>query len=191
MPSPLTQPRSAARPAAFFAPGPMRLLVAVVVLVNLLVVAVSVQSLIYSHQRTVDQVRGTTASIAAILKNNLGESASRIDLALNAIADMLEHRVGERQLSDEDINALLESHGSRLPEVDAFRASDSSGRIRWGKGVESAATASYADREFFGAHKAAPGARLIVSEPIVGRISKSGWSPSRDPTRIRTAVTAA
>ncbi len=172
MPSPLTQPRSAARPAAFFAPGPMRLLVAVVVLVNLLVVAVSVQSLIYSHQRTVDQVRGTTASIAAILKNNLGESASRIDLALNAIADMLEHRVGERQLSDEDINALLESHGSRLPEVDAFRVSDSSGRIRWGKGVESAATASYADREFFGAHKAAPGARLIVSEPIVGRISK-------------------
>ena len=146
-------------------------LVIVVLLLNLVVVAIGTQSLRYSRERTVEQVRSTTTNLAELLENNISESAQRIDLALLNIVDTLEHRMSMHPLTDADINRTLALHKERLPEVDAFRVSNVKGEVLWGKGVNRALPASYADRPFFAEHRAWPGLAMIVSEPVLGRVS--------------------
>jgi PAS domain S-box-containing protein len=146
-------------------------LVIVVVLLNLVVIAIGAQSLRYSRERTVEQVRNATTNYAELLENNIFESAQRIDLALLNIADTLEHRMTMHTLSDTEINRTLEVHTKRLPEVDAFRVSNVQGDILWGKGVNRSVPVSYADRPFFAEHRAKPGQDMIVTEPVLGRVS--------------------
>ncbi|MBL8487045.1 MAG: PAS domain S-box protein [Rhodocyclaceae bacterium] len=170
-PSQPSRPQILPPPLAAAAGVPRWLLLAVVA-VNLIVVAIAVQSLIFGREKTVEQVHRTTTNLASLVEENISDSAQRIDLALLAIVDSLEHQAEGHRLDDAAIERLLALHQGRLAEVDAFRASDSAGRVLWGKGVERTRPASYADRAFFTLHQAAPGARLIVTEPIMGRVSK-------------------
>ncbi len=147
-------------------------LILLAVAINLVAAAIAFLSLYHSRERTVDEVRLTTANFAALAENNLSESARRIDLALTAIVDRLEHQLAEGRLTDVMVSEVLDTYRARLPEVDAFRAGLSDGVVRWGKDVDPAKPATWADRAFFAAHRAEPGQRLIVTEPIVGRVSK-------------------
>lgn len=109
-------------------------LVAGVFLINLVIILIGIQSLIYSRERTVEQVRNTTSNLAALLAQNIGDSGRRIDLALLSIVDALEHQMTHGGLDDDTVNRILAAQKDRLPEVDGFRASDSEGRVLWGKG---------------------------------------------------------
>jgi PAS domain S-box-containing protein len=163
-------PPSPARPSLPGASLTLWLAIGVLIL-NLVVAAIGAQSLRYSHERTVEQVRNTTTNLAELLENNISESAQRIDLALLNIVDTLEHRMTMHPLTDAEINRTLALHKERLPEVDAFRVSNVQGEVLWGKGVNRAAPVSYADRPFFAQHRRQPGQAMIVSEPVLGRVS--------------------
>jgi PAS domain S-box-containing protein len=164
----VSPPTQRLAPSSAFLPR----LILLAVTINLVAVAIAFLSLYHSREQTVEQVRLTTANLAALAENNLSESARRIDLALIAIVDRMEHQLAQGRLTDAVVGEVLATYLARLPEVDAFRAGLSDGMVRWGKGVDPAKPASYADRAFFAAHRADPGQRLIVTEPIVGRVSK-------------------
>jgi hypothetical protein len=148
------------------------LLIAGVLLVNGVLAGLALTDLSKSRARTVAQVEETTANLAALLEENIANSFHRLDLALLTLCDALEDAAREGRLDDAAIDALLKTHGERHPEVDAFRVSNRGGEVLWGKGVDRAAPASYADREFFPLHRASPGERMIATEPIFGRVSK-------------------
>ena len=143
-----------------------------VILINLILVTISIQSLLQSRQSTIEQVYSSTTNLAILLESNIENSGRRIDLALQSIVDALEHADSAGELNDEMINQLLKTHGQRHPEVDAFRLSDEEGKIMWGKGVDRKSPTVYTDRPFFSIHRANPGHEMVVSEPIVGRVSK-------------------
>ena len=144
-----------------------------VLLINLVMLAIGIQSLVYSRERTVEQIRQTTGNMAILLDTGLRSSVQRIDLALLNVADMLEHRLVEGHLLDDEIiNATLMLSKERIPEVDGFRVSNEKGEALWGAGVIRVALASYADRAFFKDHVANPCKRMIVTEPLLGRISQ-------------------
>ncbi len=164
----MSPPTQRLAPSSAFLPR----LILLAVAINLLAAAIAFLSLYHSRERTVEQVRLTTANLAALAENNLSESARRVDLALTAIADRIEHQLAEGRLTDVMVSEVLDTYRARLPEVDAFRAGLSDGVVRWGKDVDPAKPATYADRAFFAAHRAEPGRRLIVTEPLVGRVSK-------------------
>jgi hypothetical protein len=164
----VSPPTQRLAPSSAFLPR----LILLAVAINLVATAIAFLSLYHSREQTVEQVRLTTANLAALAENNLSESARRIDLALIAIVDRMEHQLAQGRLTDAVVGEVLATYLARLPEVDAFRAGLSDGVVRWGKGVDPAKPASYADRAFFAAHRADPGQRLIVTEPIVGRVSK-------------------
>ncbi|MBK7017921.1 MAG: PAS domain S-box protein [Sulfuritalea sp.] len=147
-------------------------LILVAIIINLVAAALTSLSLYHSRGRAEDQARLTAVNLATLAEINLSESARRIDLALLAIVDRLEHQLTWSRLTDAMVTDLLDTSLARLPEVDAFRAGETDGVVRWGKGVSSAQPATYADRPFFAAHRAAPGKHLIVTEPIFGRVSK-------------------
>ncbi|WP_374326378.1 ATP-binding protein [Azonexus sp.] len=143
-----------------------------VLLLNLLMVAIAATTLQASRQRALSQVRDDAANLAALLELGVGDSVRRIDLSLLGIVDMLEWLASEGQLSDARIEQVLQLHLGRHRAIDAFRLSDAEGYLRWGKGVDRQAPVSLTDRPFFAAHRAAPGAQLLVAEPVLGRVSK-------------------
>ncbi|OMG54867.1 hypothetical protein BJN45_06760 [Azonexus hydrophilus] len=139
---------------------------------NVVMITVGVQSLLASRERSIDQVRGNAGNLAALLELNVADSVKRIDLGLLSIVDVLESLSEEALLSDEVIERLLQLHLERHPAVDAFRVSNQRGELIWGRGVDRAAPVSLADRPFFAKHQAHPGQQLIVAEPVLGRVSK-------------------
>ena len=143
-----------------------------VLTLNLIMIAIAIHNLQESRNRTLEQVTSSTKNFAALLELNIADSVRRIDLGLNSIADTLERLAGEGQLSDAKIEALLQRYLERHPAVDAFRVSNAKGDALWGKGINRTSLVSYADRPFFREHQANPGNEFIISEPLLGRISK-------------------
>jgi len=142
-----------------------------IILLNIFIAAIGVQSLWFGRARIVQQVQDTTGNLATLLEQSIADQALRIDLALLSIIDTLEQQLADGSWRDEGINQLLDRHLQRFPELNAFRASNAQGEVRWGKGVDAAKPASYADRPFFSSHRDHPGERLIMPEPLVGRVS--------------------
>ena len=155
-------------------PGPrfVRWLIAGVLALNAAMIAVSVTHLVDQRKRVVEQVYSTTSNLAALLELNVADSVRRIDLGLLGIVDVLEQQLRDGRVDPARIVENLATHQQRHPVVDAFRVSDSQGRLRWGKGVTAETTLSYADRPFFAEHLRTPGQQLIVTEPLFGRVSK-------------------
>ncbi len=147
-------------------------LIAALVALNAIVLAFGVLSLMASRERTVEQVRNTTGNFGNLLKENIADSARGIDLALQNIADILEHHAIDGQMSDQRVEDLLSTHSQRHPEVEALRVTDRNGLVLWGDPNRGSKPHSYADRAFFQQQKANPGIGLIVTEPIQARLAK-------------------
>ncbi|MBT9520142.1 MAG: response regulator [Dechloromonas sp.] len=139
---------------------------------NAVMISVSVVNLQNHQKRTVEQVVGTTGNLAALLELNVADAVRRVDLGLLDIVDALEGRLNDGRVDANQIEQMLNMHLLRHPAVDGFRVSDSQGKVIWGKGVTPETMVSYADRPFFAEHQLKPGQNLIVSEPILGRVSK-------------------
>lgn len=153
----------------------MRWLLATVLVINLALIAIGTINLISSRQRTIEEVRKNTGNLSVLIETNLSDTARRLDLALLDIADDLEHLFVHNQFSDENINHLLKTRDARYPEVAAFRVTNKHGEALWGKGTQRENPFSFAKRDYFVQHLRAPGAHLIVTEPIISQHSGE-WS---------------
>ena len=143
-----------------------------VIAVNAVMIAIGARGLYNSREQTVAQVRETTTNLATLLEVEISGGFRGIDLSLQTIADALERMLRDGAVDDATLDRLLDIHCGRHPEVDAFRVSVADGRVLWGKDVNRAAPISHAGRDFFLAHQAEPGRRLIATEPIFGKLSK-------------------
>jgi PAS domain S-box-containing protein len=147
-------------------------LIAGVLIVNLAVAGFATFTLNQSHERTLEQVRVSTRNMAALMENNIEESGRRIDLALLAIVDALEQQLSNRPVDKIDVDSLIALYLKRVPEISTLRITNPQGDVMWGNGVDRSKPASYADRDFFAEHRLFPGQRMIVPEPLFGRLSK-------------------
>ena len=147
-------------------------LLGVILFANLLVLAIAAMSLAHNREHTVAQVRETTTNLATLLELNISEASRRIDMALNNVVATLEDELTrQRTLDDRTVNRAIHLQQRHLPEVDALRVSNEAGDVLWGGGTNRRAPASYADRAFFAEHRRSPGQRLIITEPLLGRVS--------------------
>ncbi|SDI83954.1 PAS domain S-box protein [Propionivibrio dicarboxylicus] len=149
-----------------------RWVVLAITVVNLVAWSLGAHEIVVSRQRAIDQLQIVTTNLVELLESNISESARNIDLALQNIADSLEYAGRDHEIPDAFVESLLARQLARHPEVDAFRVSDAKGDVLWGKGVIRSKPATYADRDFFREHRKQPGQRLIITEPIMGRVSK-------------------
>ncbi|MGE5466294.1 MAG: diguanylate cyclase domain-containing protein [Ignavibacteria bacterium] len=151
---------------------------AIVVVVNVFVCALLLYGLDADREQLEREVATNVENLALLLDQTVAASADRIDLALRDISEELTDHLARRgKLDDREVNELLASWQQKLSPVIGLRVSDASGRVRYGKGVTSAAYVSYADREFFAVHRDKPGAGLAVSNPVVGRLSNERVIP--------------
>ena len=160
-------------------PGTKRLriiLIAAVVAVNIFVFTLLGFALREAKDRAELEVRTAVQNLALLLDQSVAASAREIDLSLREVADEMERNIRLQGKSDSrDVNTLLTSRQDWISNLAEIRITDATGAVRHGLDVTPGTNATYRDRPFFIAHSSHPGSGLIVSNLLMGRVSKA-WA---------------
>jgi PAS domain S-box-containing protein len=161
---------SSPTPATFI----MRLAIGVL-LVNLFVVALKSYSLHESLVQYEKQAAVTTQNLSQVLEQNIGDSIAKVDVVLLTTADEIEKQITAGGINRLELNSFMARQKSRLPELDGLRMADARGEIAFGTDMARGAQKFVTDREYFRKHRDNADAGMILSSPLVSRVTGK-WS---------------
>ncbi|WP_374484818.1 PAS domain S-box protein [Zoogloea sp.] len=149
-----------------------RALVASVVLMNCLAIFMGVYSLVDSRTIYDQRAEAQSRNLARALDENLAASMGRVEVTLGSVVDRLEEVLRDHgSLQTGPVTALLTREESRIPLNAQIRISDESGRVILGKDVVPGA-ASWAERSFFTQLQEKAETGVLVSDPVIGQITR-------------------
>ena len=150
-------------------------LLAIAMTADLLVCAIAGSSLWQSRLRYEKTADITTQNLAFVLSSHIADTISKVDLTVLTVADEVEQQLAAGGISAPKLNAFIARHQSLLPAMDGLRVVNTQGENAYGIGVVPGTITSVADRAYFGQLRSDPKAGLVISDPVVGRVSKK-WS---------------
>ena len=119
------------------------------------------------------EVRLELENLAVLLDQNISHSAQKIDLILLDLTEEIQRRLRvEGRLDPAEINAELATRSRWQAGAADFRVTDAHGSVNYGSGAQSGPKASYADRAFFISHSRQADQGLIITNPLLGRLTK-------------------
>jgi len=139
---------------------------------NLLVVASSAYSLVRSRSHYEQQAELSTQNIASALDQNISASIQKIDLMLRSVNDELERQMAAGAVDEPRMDEFMARQTLRLPEIESLRASDPDGLVFLGNEIRRKDGVTIADREYFATLRDNPDEGLIVTKPLIGKVSK-------------------
>ena len=157
---------STASPATF-----LKRLVVVMLLANLTVVALLALSLRQSRIQYREQAAVSTRNLALVLEQQLLGTIEKVDLALLSLADGIERQLAQGGVDGKGVSRSLARVHARLPELEGLRMASAQGEVVYGEGLVPGKPVSCADRDYFQRLRDDAGAGLVISRPILGRIS--------------------
>ena len=171
MPSsyPSAQPkpqRSLLSPASFLA----RLIGGIVLLSLFLftLVGLSIQN---SYRQYQERSEITTQNLTQTLASDIAGAIKTDDLALFSVMDEYRRQRSAGAVNGNALNAYMERVRSRLPEIDALWITNAQGMLVYGNDFKPDAPTSVADRPYFIRLRDDPQAGLVISKPLMGRVS--------------------
>ncbi len=131
-------------------------------------------ALAFAQEREHFRIRSTESArnISVLLEGHLSGVLAKVDNSLETVVYHYATHPTNTPAEASAVNALLARQLALVPEVDSLRIADRHGIVRLGNGVASAPTTSVKDRPYFVQAERDVARRLIVSEPIVGRIAQ-------------------
>lgn len=142
-----------------------------VFILNLLVGFMAADSLrkgLRSHQ---DRARASAQNLALVLDHHVADALKQADTALLAVQD----EVGRLEASPgggrRGLEAFLRRQHERRPGLVALRTTDAQGIIADGSGPALRGQISLADRDYFIRLREDRAAGLVISRPVLGRVS--------------------
>jgi len=163
-PSPKPNRTRTGRPFLFW-------LVAVVLLVDLFMVALALFSLQQSRLQYTEHAALQTQNLAQALEYSIAGIMAKSDLTLLSIVDEVQREQAAGGIDGPTLNAFIARQHARLPEFDSIRMADAQGEVKYGIGVVTGAAVSGADRDYFIELRRNANAGLVLSKPVIGRIS--------------------
>jgi hypothetical protein len=159
-----TQPANPLSPAfsAWFAAG--------VLLANLFVFALAGLSLLGSREHYRERAEVTTRNMAQALAAYTDNLLAKADIALVAVAEEYQRRSAAGPLDEPALDAYLANLLGHLKAIDGLRVADVRGDII-GLGVDPNSRINITDRDYFRMARDNPGAGLVISRPLLGRVS--------------------
>ena len=147
----------------------LRTLVWVVVVFDLLIVGLAAWTLHRSRAQYIDQAEMATQNLAQVLEENILGMVNQVDLVLLTVKDEIE-RLNASDL-DNRIEASIQAQFFRVGILDGLRTVDEQGTIKHGTAVTPSQRIGVQDRDFFQHLKAHPEVGLVISSPVIGRLS--------------------
>jgi len=153
----------------------IRWLLTIVVLTNLSFIGLAVFALREGRRRAVEHAVITTQNLSQVLAGNIADTIDKIDTTVRNVADEAEKQLASGTIDAPRLNAFVLRQHARLPAMDGLRVVNTQGENAYGIGVTPGLRTSVADRAYFARLRSDPHAGLVISEPVLGRVSKK-WS---------------
>ena len=122
-----------------------------------------------SRERELLAAEHASGTLAKLLEGHLEGAARRIDQHLSEFVQHFQFAVADRAPRAE-VEAELQRYLTRFPEVHSFRIADADGRYRYDV-TGTLADVTIADRPFFTRLRDDPSAELVISPPLVSRVT--------------------
>ncbi|HEY1396582.1 diguanylate cyclase domain-containing protein [Roseateles sp.] len=137
-----------------------------------------------SHRAYAAQARDVSEGLAAVAQLNVSAEMGHVDAILRATAGEMERLLDVPDAvhgaapgavpgaaPDAVLNEVLHARFKLLHGIDAFRAADAAGVVRWGTQLPAGAPARITDRDYFIAARDLSKPVTQVSGPLVSRVS--------------------
>jgi len=145
--------------------------IAVPVVLCILLVAFQFKELQDDRQQHVEQAQVNAHDLGSTVAISIAGSFENIDLTLQAAVDHVEQWNG-KDVDFNTVNATFQKLQNRVPSVILLKSTDPNGKIVFTSGNERSDSLSVTDRDYFQALKNDPYAAMMISRPLLGRISK-------------------
>ncbi len=169
------EPSVSPRPPQAGAPhSPTRFIVrftAGIVLINDIVLVLAALALMQSRARHEERAATASKNLAVVLERDLGATIDKIDLILLAVADEIARAHPDADGDDPDLDQFINRLSSRLPELHGLRTTNARGDVNHGYGLSKGTRANLANREYYLQLAGNPRAALVISKPLVSRVS--------------------
>jgi PAS domain S-box-containing protein len=123
----------------------------------------------YAYQQEILQVTGN--NLVKLLERSIADKARLVDDAVTRVERALERQLRAGGIDKNRLEQVLDLEQEQLPEIEAIRITNTVGDVLWGRGVTEETKASYADRDFFHQLRDQIQDILVVTEPMLGRVS--------------------
>lgn len=148
-----------------------------VVLIGCALLGLTAYSILQQKARFEERARITARNTARLLESGIGEALAKSDLSLRTLSAYLQTRTNWAHSEDPTLDELLEFMQTAQPELENLRVIDADGIARRGRGVPRDRAVSFADREYFQYARDHSDAQLVISRPVLGRLTGK-WSVS-------------
>jgi hypothetical protein len=144
----------------------------VLLTLNVLVFGMAWATVTQGRRHAQEQANLNASNLAQVLEQNLEGEIRAIELGLFAIQREVARQQAEGGISTIRLNSYIQTIFALYPALDSIRVANARGEIEFGIGVLPGPRASVTDRDYFQKLKRDPSAGLVVSKPVLGRISQ-------------------
>ena len=142
-----------------------------VIFINLFVYLLVGLALYQIRQQYEKQMALSTQNLAQSLAINVSGILDKIDVALFTMVNETEWQLVDGGINGKSLNAYIARQHSRFPELQGMRMTDDAGDILYGTGISAGNPVNIADREYFRSLYENPDAGLVISKPLISRVS--------------------
>jgi len=122
------------------------------------------------HDGVAERVQASTQNLAISVNQSLEGLFDAIGVALWDAADEITRQPVKTEADIRRINSHLELEAQEVPHVAYLRATNAEGQVVYGPGIPTPSV-NLSDREFFQQLRDQPNAGLVMSKPLIGKIS--------------------
>ena len=137
-------------------------------LVNVLTALIVVIPLFKSHQQVRQKASMETSSLVRIMERTVSGIIEQVDIVLQTCVEETELQL-EKGVDKTALEAFIHRQSKHLPELNALRIVDATGRVVYGVGPPLGKGITIADRDYFIQARDEPQSGLIFSKPLVAR----------------------
>ena len=146
-------------------------LVAIVAVLNAIVIALALLALHKSLIRYEERALTAATNIAVFQERDLATTVDAVDLVLQTIADEVREGESGPPPGGDSLEAFILRQGARLPALHGLRITNARGDVLHGLGMVKGSHANLADRPYFTQLARDPHAGIVISRPLVSRVS--------------------
>lgn len=150
-------------------------LAAGVFFINLFVYALVGLSLYQSQQQYERQITLSTQNLAHSLEISITGIFNKMDVTLFALSKEAERQLVGGGINGKLLNAYIAQLHKQIPEFEAMWIAGEEGNVQFGTNIPASKPINIADREYFRRLYENPAAGMVISLPVIGRITKT-WS---------------
>lgn len=140
--------------------------------IGALATIVAIVAIMYLHRQIHDDQSEIAQNLAHSITNTVERDVAGIDFVLQVSADEIERQLSAHQATYDSVTTFLSRQQDRFSNIDLLRATDPEGATVYGRGVDPAQRASLAQRDYYKQLKENPKLGMVISEPVIGKISQ-------------------